>query len=124
MMEFMQMEPTFSDGVQSLQTVQKSMKVAVTHIRMMCNTTNDKTFWRNTSESNRRSCSEEAAQSEGANKYDLDGTNTVHIQSHRRVLYASMRRQEKYCYAKSIFERVMEQLADMSSLDFFVALEN
>ncbi|OWY90930.1 LOW QUALITY PROTEIN: hypothetical protein PHMEG_00040706 [Phytophthora megakarya] len=116
MMEAVQMEPTFSDGVQSLQTVQKSMKVCsntYTHDGLtpqVGELDEDKTTDASqqatqfvhaifaTQQTSQRvgathmRATEEAAQSEGANKYDLDGTNTVHIQSHRRVLYASMRR--------------------------------
>ncbi|KAL3667372.1 hypothetical protein V7S43_007598 [Phytophthora oleae] len=116
------METDFQAGVSSLQAVQTSMKVAseaFTHDGLT------------QPQATQQETHHEEGYTTARGHTKMGGS---HPRANRRVIYVKIRRrdranvvvlsaEEKYCYAKAVFEPVMEHLSGLASPEFCSALQ-
>ncbi|ETN20663.1 hypothetical protein PPTG_03621 [Phytophthora nicotianae INRA-310] len=149
MMAMVELEKDFRDGLSSLRTVETSMKVAnaayeldgltqVTDSANAVKATRDavEEFEATHDFQATQQATQGATQGATREKHEKNGRDKCGTQRQpkRRVVYVKMRRreranvvvlssEEKYCFAKAVFEPVMEHLAELSSPAFYSALK-
>ncbi|ETN12669.1 hypothetical protein PPTG_08749 [Phytophthora nicotianae INRA-310] len=132
MLEMAAMEKAFQAGIDSLRVVQTSMKVASDAFDAVQPEGPASTL----SATRPRCATHEATREATQLKGELGDAKTTRprVKPKHRVIYVKLRRreranvvvmsaEEKYCYAKAVFEPVMERLSGLSSPAFCTALQ-
>ncbi|GMF23941.1 unnamed protein product [Phytophthora fragariaefolia] len=137
MVAMSELEKELQDGVGALQTVQESMKEARNSWTHNGLTQNEVFHDESEATQGATETTQSATQPAPQHNYDVEVTENIGRRRRKQlgVIYVKMRRQEranvvvlsseeKYCYAKAVFEPVMEHLASLATPAFVAALKS